>query len=94
MLHYRYMVGVTEIITIITDHTRQKQGIGKALMQKAERIGVKEDIHKIYLITGKGWEAIKFYKKMGFEQTGLLKNHYRNHDMLIFSKFLKSKSHT
>jgi ribosomal protein S18 acetylase RimI-like enzyme len=49
----------------------QKQGLGKHLMNKAIEIAMKENKKKIWLgVWEKNKNAIAFYKKMGFVQTG------------------------
>lgn len=63
-------------------------GIGKSLMDKAEELAIKEKMHKIYLETGKNWDVAEFYKKLGYEQTGVLPQHYQRQDYIILSKFL------
>jgi len=49
----------------------QKHGLGKYLLNKAMEIAVKENKRKIWLgVWEKNENAIAFYKKMGFVQTG------------------------
>lgn len=81
--------GVGYIKTLLVSHTRMKQGIGKELIEKAEAITRKQKGHKMFLTTGKNWDAVKFYKAIGFEITGKLNNHYFNIDFVEMSKFLK-----
>ncbi len=87
-LKYHYRGGVMEIVSIIVAHRRQQQGIGTALMQKAEEMMLAEGGHKLYLITSYGERAIKFYKNLGFKKTGIVKNHYRKVDMTELSKII------
>ena len=89
ILHYSLQAGVMEITTVIVLHTNQRKGVGRALMNKAEKIAQKNNAHKLYLKTGKDWDSIKFYEKIGFQQTGELKSHYLKRDWLEFSKFIK-----
>lgn len=87
-LNFRIQVGVAEIKTLIVARTKQGRGIGKALVQKAEEIARKNNAHKLYLISGKGWDAVEFYKKLGFENTGESLHHYAKHDFLHLTKFI------
>jgi N-acetylglutamate synthase-like GNAT family acetyltransferase len=88
MLHYSIKAGVVEIITLIVSHEKRKKGIGVALIKKVEQLAKKEKAHKLYLITGKGWESEDFYKKMGFTKTGELEKHLLKIDWIEYSKFL------
>ncbi len=90
MLHYLLKAGVMEIVTIIVSHEHRERGIGKALMSKAEKIAREKGAHKLFLLTGKEWGEIEFYKKMGFVQTGELRKHYLGKDWAEFTKFIRS----
>ena len=88
VLHYSFKAGVMEIETVIVSNERKREGIGTLLMQRAESEARRKGLHKLYLITGKGWSSIKFYKKLGFIQTGELKKHFLGKDWLEFTKFM------
>ena len=89
ILHYCIKAGVMEIVSIVVSHSMHRQGIGRALIEKAEKIAKQKGVHKIFLTTGVGWDAINFYEKLGYQNTGELKKHYLMQDLLIFSKELK-----
>jgi ribosomal protein S18 acetylase RimI-like enzyme len=60
-----------EIERIYIKNKHQKHGLGKYLINKAIEIAVKENKKKIWLgVWEKNENAIAFYKKMGFVQTG------------------------
>ena len=80
--------GVGKINTILVRKGNQGKGVGKALMQKAEEITKKQNGHKLFLMTGKGWEAIKFYESLGFQKTAKINNHYFNIDFIELTKFI------
>ena len=80
--------GVLYIIYLIVANDKKGQGIGKALMKKAENFGEKLGAHKIHLITGKGWEAEKFYQALGYKQIAILPQHHFKKDFVIYEKFL------
>lgn len=88
VLELTMQAGVMYIDELIVDSTKQGQGIGTALMKKAEDIARSNNLHKIYLDTGKNWPAVKFYESLGYQQTGVLPKHYVGIDYLIFTKFL------
>ncbi len=88
LIHYMLKGGVMEISSLIISHKHRGEGIGSKLIEKVEDIAKKENVHKMYLITGDGWKAEDFYLKMGFEKTGEHKNHYLHKDWVIYSKFL------
>lgn len=80
--------GVGKINTILVGNKSQRKGVGKALMQKADELTKENNGHKMFLITGKNWEAVKFYKALGFEKTGELRDHYFHVDFIEMSKFI------
>ncbi|MBP9719371.1 MAG: hypothetical protein KBD46_02795 [Candidatus Levybacteria bacterium] len=57
-------------------------------MKRIEKVVLEENCHKIYLETGQGWKAEKFYTALGFEKTAALKNHYHKKDFVIYTKYL------
>lgn len=80
--------GVMHIDSLIVKHNRQGEGIGKVLMEKAEIIAKQYKLHKIYLDTGKNWNATKFYEALGYKKTGELLKHLEKQDYIEYSKFL------
>lgn len=87
-LEFHIKVGVAEIETLIINSSYRGKGVGTALLQKAEELAKQNNAHKLYLITGKGWQAEEFYKNFGMTQTGELPNHYVKHDFVGYSKFI------
>ncbi|MBO3287141.1 GNAT family N-acetyltransferase [Paenibacillus sp. FSL M8-0228] len=60
-----------EIERIYIKNKSQKQGLGKYLLNKSMEIAMKHNKKKIWLgVWEKNENAIAFYKKMGFVQTG------------------------
>ena len=80
--------GVIYISYLIIAHDKKGQGIGKLLTLKAEDFGKKLDAHKVYLQTGKGWEAEKFYQKLGYKKVAILLKHHFKKDFVIYEKFI------
>ncbi len=78
--------GVLNIDYLIVAHDKKGLGIGKELTSKAEDFGKKEGAHKVHLYTGKGWEAEKFYQKLGYRQLVVIPNHNFNMDFVIYEK--------
>lgn len=87
-LEFKVEGGVGKINTLLVGKGNQRKGVGKALMEKAEEITKKQNGHKLFLMTGKGWEAIKFYEVMGFKKTAEVNNHYFNTDFIELTKFI------
>jgi GNAT superfamily N-acetyltransferase len=81
--------GVMHIGTLLVDHTRYRLGIGTALIQEAEKSVRVKGAHKMWLETGKGWDAGKLYESCGFEMTGRLKDHFAHEDYVIYTKMLE-----
>jgi diamine N-acetyltransferase len=60
-----------EIERIYIHHSYQKHGLGKHLLQKAIEVALEQHKSKIWLgVWEKNENAIGFYQKMGFVQTG------------------------
>lgn len=78
--------GVAFISTLIVALEKQGKGIGKQLVKKAEEIANKSNAYKIYLVTGKDWESVKFYEALGYEITAQHPNHYFQKDFVEFTK--------
>lgn len=87
-LELNYQEGVMCIEDLIVKNDKQGLGVGSLLMNKAEELAKKEKLHKIYLETGRTWEARRLYEKLGYVKTGLLENHFANQDYVIYTKFL------
>lgn len=87
-LGFKIEVGVAYIGTLVVAHEKRGKGIGKSLLKKAEAIAKEKNVHKIYLVTGKGWDAEKFYTALGYSVTGELPNHYFHKDFIELTKFL------
>ena len=61
-----------EIERIYVKNQFQKNGLGKYLFNKALEIATERHIKKVWLgVWEKNENAIAFYKKMGFDQTGV-----------------------
>lgn len=80
--------GVIHITHLLVAHDRRGSGIGKDLVLTVEEFGRKNGVHKLYLETGKGWGAEKFYGKMGYKKTGVLAKHHFKRDYVIYEKFI------
>ena len=87
-IKFSHEAGVLTINYLIVAHNKRGSGIGKALTLKAEEQGKKLGAHKIYLVTGKGWQAEKFYQALGYRQAGILKNHNFHEDFVSYEKFI------
>lgn len=80
--------GVMHIESLIVKHDEYRKGVGKMLMKKAEALASDRQLHKIYLETGKTWDATMFYEALGYKVTGELPNHLEKQDYVEYSKFL------
>lgn len=78
---------VAYIKTLLVAKDARRQGIGKNLVLEAEKISRKAGTHKIYLETGDSWEAVEFYKSLGYKITNAIKKHYFGQDFVIFTKY-------
>jgi ribosomal protein S18 acetylase RimI-like enzyme len=81
-------MGVAHVLSLIVSHDRRGLGIGKALLQEAESVARQRNAHKIYLETGKTWDAVPFYEASGYRITGELLDHYLHEDFVEMTKVL------
>ena len=81
-----YMAGVMYISQLIVAHDKRGLGIGKKLMQEAEKLARKNKLHLIYLETGIGWKAVKFYESLGYKKDAKLKRFYEKKDFWVMVK--------
>ena len=84
----RTMAGTFYVSELIVDHNKRGVGVGYKLMKSAENYARKNNIHIIYLETGKGWRAVAFYEKLGFKKETLIKNLFGKKDFWIMTKYL------
>lgn len=87
-IKFSHEAGVMTIDYLIVSHDKRGLGIGKNLMSKAEDEAKRIKAHKMYLVTGKGWEAEKFYQTLGYKQAGILKDHNFHEDFVAYEKFI------
>ncbi|HSX42148.1 MAG TPA: GNAT family N-acetyltransferase [Candidatus Saccharimonadales bacterium] len=80
--------GVCTINDLIVAHNRRGQGIGTELMAKIEEYAVENKAHKIRLVTGDGWPAIKFYEKLSYKETARRPNDMQHTDFIEYTKFI------
>lgn len=88
VLELTMQAGVMHIDSLIIKNEKHGQGVGTALMMKAEEVARNHTMHKIYLDTGKNWPAAKFYEALGYTKTGDLPNHFEKQDYVEYSKLL------
>lgn len=81
-----YIAGVMCISQLIIRYDRKGLGIGTKLMEKAENLARKNKLHLIYLKTGVGWKAVKFYEKLGYKKEAKLNDFYEHKDFWIMTK--------
>jgi len=82
--------GVMHIEDIIIKHSWRRKGVGEALIRRAEDVARELNLHKVYLETGKTWQATRFYHALGYEETGILSHHLAGHDYVEFTKLINT----
>jgi GNAT superfamily N-acetyltransferase len=80
--------GVLHISYLIVADTERGKGVGKSLMLKVEEFGKKFGAHKVNLETGKGWDAERFYKSLGYRNIAVLPKHHFKKDFVVYEKYL------
>lgn len=81
-----YYAGLQIHTLWVADYFR-KQGVGKALMLEIEAIGKQSGAIKVILDTFT-FQAEDFYKKLGYQEFGRIKNFPQGHDWVYFFKDL------
>jgi ribosomal protein S18 acetylase RimI-like enzyme len=83
--------GVMEIMELIVDQKRKRQGIGKALIERCERLAREKSCFKIILHTSEDHkEALKFYDKLGYKIECIQKDDRYHKEWYILSKKLNN----
>lgn len=80
--------GVLEIRQIIVDSAKRRQGIGRTLMDRIEKIAVEHQAHKISLLAAKGLPAEKFYQSLQYIPEAEIPNHYVKRTYIVYVKYL------
>ena len=80
--------GVAQIEPLMVAPDRKGQGIGTALLKRAEEKAIQEGAHKIWLETGMSWKSKAFYEKGGYVVRAVLPNHVAHQDFVLMDKML------
>lgn len=86
LIRGQYISGVVQIKHLIVADDKRRLGVGRMLMQEAVKRTKRLGAHKLFLYTGKGWQACYFYEKLGFKKMADLPRHYLKRDFIIYSK--------
>lgn len=84
----QYDAGVVYIQQVIVASNKRRLGIGEKLLQELVKRTKRLGAHKLFLLTGKNWEACRFYEKLGFKKIISLPKHYLKREFVIYSKFI------
>lgn len=79
---------LANITTLLVNSKKRRIGVGRELMNVAERLAIAEKCKKIWLETNEGWVAEKFYNNIGYKVEAKLQRHILGQNSLIFVKFL------
>ena len=79
--------GLGKVSQIVVAAERRDEGIGRALMAKAEEICRREGCHKVSLKTYSNSDAQRFYEKQGYVVEGILQRDLHGLDMCQMCKF-------
>lgn len=77
---------VIYIAALMTSERARGKGIGTILVKKVEEFGKQLGARKIWLLTGAGWPANAFYKKLGFEFVTKIPDLFFHKDFLVYTK--------
>ncbi|MCJ2513020.1 MAG: GNAT family N-acetyltransferase [Candidatus Thermoplasmatota archaeon] len=80
---------IAKILMLSVSNTYQNQGIGSKLLLSFLREITLQNIKKVELeVSTKNYNAIKFYKKYGFEIVDIIKTFYENKDDAFIMKLV------
>lgn len=77
---WRTILEECELFLIGIDPSRQRQGIGKALVDYVSLRSAQDGAKRVYVEVRSDNPARRFYTKLGFEQVGIRQNYYRRKD--------------
>lgn len=69
------------------EEDKRQQGIGTQLFEKAEILAQEKNCRYVQLHTS-AYQAVDFYKKLGFECVGIIPQWIEDHDAVFFRKKL------
>lgn len=74
------------------DQSYRRKGVGKALMARAENIAKQHNLNMISVATMEFWDALGFYKKLGFEVEFVKKGFDGNFCQYFLVKKIKNEN--
>jgi GNAT superfamily N-acetyltransferase len=80
--------GVVVLDELIVIEAHRSKGVGTAMLEQVIEMAEQKKCHKITLETHPKLRAIELYKKKGFQQEGILRNHFGHEDYVLMSKYL------
>jgi len=83
-----FEAGVIYVDELVVAKSKLRNGIGKKLMEYIETYGKKHKAHKVHVITGKNWDAEKFYAALGYSKIAILPKHHFKKDFIVYEKFI------
>lgn len=83
--------GVAQIESLLVGSEYQGKGVGRQLVQEAEKWMIQNGAHKVTLETGLYWSAKIFYEKLGYEVRVILPNDVSHQDFVLMDKMLGSR---
>lgn len=89
--HYNEEHKRAEFWILIGEHKEWRKGIGKTVLSLMLEYGFTEmQLNKIYLmVSDKNEGALQLYRKMGFKQEGIMREHYiihgKKHNVIVMS---------
>ncbi|MEW5805132.1 MAG: GNAT family N-acetyltransferase [Patescibacteria group bacterium] len=89
VLSGHYLLGVMYIGALIVSHLERRRGVGIKLIRYAENYARKHNLHLIYLEAGADWQAVKFYRSLGYKSVFRFRKFFGKKDFLFFVKYLK-----
>lgn len=83
-----------ELVNVAVRKSRQKQGIGRLLVESLMRLIAEQEIELLHLeVRVSNIEAISLYKRIGFEEVGMRHNYYEapREDAVLMNRRISHK---
>lgn len=84
---FKIKAGLGKVSQIVVAAERRDEGLGRALLARAEEICRREGCHKVSLKTYWNSEAQRFYEQQGYVVEGVLRRDLHGLDMCQMGKF-------
>jgi GNAT superfamily N-acetyltransferase len=87
-LRLRIAASLAHVESLVVAPERRRQGLGRALVERAEIVANYYNCHKVTLETPAGSAAERFFEACGYKLEAILPQHTWKRDVAVMRKFL------